>query len=90
MDFIAKHIIFTGRVQGVGFRFTALSLANSHQLQGQVKNLPNGSVDMIVQGGPSEIDDCIEELKNRFGQNIKTQITQIPVNPNFDDFRITF
>ena len=42
---VAKHIIFTGRVQGVGFRFTALRIARLNQLKGYVRNSPDGSVE---------------------------------------------
>ena len=53
MTQIAKHIIFTGRVQGVGFRFTVYDMANRYQLIGQVRNLGDGTVEMIAQGDAS-------------------------------------
>ena len=51
----AKLVIFKGRVQGVGFRFTAHSIANRYHLTGQVRNLIDGSVEMIAQGGAADI-----------------------------------
>lgn len=46
---IRKHIVFYGRVQGVGFRYYAVNKANQLGLTGWVKNLPNGTVEMEVQ-----------------------------------------
>ena len=53
---IAKRIIFIGRVQGVGFRFTAHSIARRCQLTGFVRNLPDGSVEMFAQGQAEDIE----------------------------------
>lgn len=43
---IRKHIVFYGRVQGVGFRYYAVNKANQLGLTGWVKNLPDGTVEM--------------------------------------------
>ena len=50
MDNIRKHIIFYGRVQGVGFRYYSVNKARQLGLTGWVKNLCDGSVEMEVQG----------------------------------------
>ena len=88
---IAKSIIFIGRVQGVGFRFTARRAANRRQLTGFVRNVPNGSVEMFAQGRPEDIDDCIQDLKEYFAGYLKeTRIEEIPPDPKHTDFKITF
>jgi len=88
---IAKHIIFTGRVQGVGFRFTARRAASRRQLTGYVRNMPNGSVEMLAQGRSEDIDDCIQDLKEYFAGYLKeTSIEEIPPDPKHTDFKITF
>ena len=88
---IAKHIIFTGRVQGVGFRFTARRAANRRQLTGFVRNVPNGSVEMLAQGRSEDIDDCIQDLKEYFSGYLKeTRIEEIPPDTTHTDFKITF
>ena len=53
---IRKHIIFYGRVQGVGFRYYAVQKANQLGLTGWVKNLYDGSVEMEVEGEEPLID----------------------------------
>jgi len=88
---IAKSIIFIGRVQGVGFRFTARRAASRRQLTGFVRNVPNGTVEMLAQGRPEDIDDCIQDLKEYFSGYLKeTRIEEIPPDPRYEEFRITF
>ena len=88
---IAKSIIFIGRVQGVGFRFTARRAADRRQLTGYVRNIPNGSVEMLAQGRSEDIDDCIQDLKEYFAGYLKeTRIEEIPPDTKYIDFKITF
>ncbi len=88
---IARHVIFIGRVQGVGFRYTAHRIAHRHQLTGFVRNLPDGTVEMLAQGPDRDIDDCIQDIKDYFGDYLReTRILEIPINPKYKDFRITF
>jgi len=88
---VAMHVIFIGRVQGVGFRFTAHRMAQRHQINGFVRNLPDGAVEMHAQGPARDVDDCIEDIKDYFGDYIReTRIQEIPTNPKYKDFRITF
>ncbi len=91
MQATARHIIFIGRVQGVGFRFTAQRIANRHFLTGFVRNLPDGTVEMLAQGESQDIDACIAEIKETFGRYIiETKITDLPGDPRHTEFRITF
>ena len=88
---VARHIIFIGRVQGVGFRFTVHRMAQRHQLTGYVRNLPDGTVEMLAQGPAQDIDDSIEDINDYFGDYIReTRTQEIPTDPKFKDFRITF
>jgi len=91
MEQTAKHIIFVGCVQGVGFRFTALNVANRYGLTGLVRNLPDGTVEMIVQGHRDDIDYCIQDIKESLGNYIReTKIKETTINPQYKDFKITF
>ncbi len=87
----AKHITFIGRVQGVGFRFTALDIANRYRLTGLVRNLPGGTVEMIAQGPSDDIADCIRDIEASFSDYIReTKIEEIPLNPQYKNFKIAF
>lgn len=63
-DYIRKHFIFHGRVQGVGFRYYASHSAQSLGLSGWVKNLYDGTVECEIQGTNSMIEDFINMLGN--------------------------
>lgn len=52
---LALHLIVTGRVQGVGFRWWAQNTARALGLAGQVSNLPDGDVDIFAQGDPDAV-----------------------------------
>lgn len=87
----AKHIIFKGRVQGVGFRFTALSMASRYQLTGYVRNAPDGTVEMVAQGPANAIDDCIKNIQLSLGDYVReTKTEEVPPDPQYKDFKITF
>ncbi len=62
MSEIRKRIVFHGRVQGVGFRYTARHLAQSIGLSGWVRNEYDGTVLMEVQGREPMIFKLMEGL----------------------------
>ncbi len=85
-----RHIIFIGNVQGVGFRYNALVFARRIRLTGFVRNLPDGSVEMLAQGPEEDIQACIDEIKQYFDGYIRqTQVQEVPFNPRYKDFAIT-
>lgn len=57
------HIIVTGRVQGVGFRYFTVRCANDLGISGWVRNLPDGSVETAIQGQGEKIEEMIGLLK---------------------------
>ena len=46
-----RRLVYHGRVQGVGFRYTARSIARRHPVSGWVRNLPAGTVELLVEAG---------------------------------------
>jgi acylphosphatase len=57
-----KRVLFTGRVQGVGFRYTARRLAANYLVAGYVRNMPDGRVELVVEGESAEVDRFLEAL----------------------------
>ena len=49
-------VFFSGRVQGVGFRYTAKTVAAGFEITGAIKNLPDGRVELVAEGGRAELD----------------------------------
>jgi acylphosphatase len=60
-----------GRVQGVGFRFTTKQKAMDYDLKGWVKNLPNGTVEIEIEGNDLQVEDFLSDLKEGFNPFIK-------------------
>jgi acylphosphatase len=91
MELTARKIVFSGRVQGVGFRFTALNIASRYELKGYVRNVPDNSVEMFAQGMAEMIDECVRDLQDSFVGTINhIDIEEATPDPKITDFRITF
>ncbi|OHB55456.1 MAG: hypothetical protein A2Y07_07720 [Planctomycetes bacterium GWF2_50_10] len=89
MEKQAKLITFVGTVQGVGFRYTAHRIATHYELTGYVRNLFDGGVEMLAQGHSDDIADCIEDLKQSFGQYIRNiDIKDIEPDEQYSEFTI--
>ena len=61
---------FTGRVQGVGFRFTATNVARRFDVAGYVQNLPDGRVRLVAEGAPGELDRLVEAVNEAMSRYI--------------------
>ena len=49
-------VLYSGRVQGVGFRYTAKTVITGFKISGTVRNLPDGRVELIAEGAPAELE----------------------------------
>jgi len=88
---VAKHVIFEGRVQGVGFRFTALRIANRYGLTGWVRNVPDGTVEMLAQGGTEDVNHCLQDIQESFeGYITQTRTRDSSEDTKYVNFRITY
>ena len=56
MNRVRMTILYSGRVQGVGFRYTSKRLVMGFELTGSVRNLPDGRVELIAEGEKDELD----------------------------------
>ena len=63
-----RTILFFGEVQGVGFRYTAVQLSRDLRLGGTVRNLPDGRVEMVVEGVFATTDLCQADAE--FGERV--------------------
>ena len=81
MEKIRRHIIFSGDVQGVGFRYRARQAASYFCISGWVRNLWDGSVEMEAEGRAKDIDDMILALeRNTWAQIEDIRSENIPVH----------
>ncbi|WP_053179588.1 acylphosphatase [Sunxiuqinia dokdonensis] len=88
----ARHMLLSGRVQGVGFRYFVQQKARECQLTGWVKNLPNGKVEIEAEGEEQDINCFIDYLKIGNGYSRTNQLSQSQVQPSadFSDFTIRY
>lgn len=70
---IARHVHYSGRVQGVGFRYTARGLAKGYPIVGYVRNLPGGQVELWAEGDKSNVQDFLTALSHEMGGYIHEQ-----------------
>jgi acylphosphatase len=56
MNQVRMTIHYSGRVQGVGFRYGARSVANGFEVTGTVRNLPDGRVELVAEGSRDELE----------------------------------
>ncbi len=70
------HVLYSGHVQGVGFRFAAERIASSLDLTGYVKNLPNGSVEVVCEGRKQQLNDFLEGVSHNVGGYISSENVQ--------------
>ena len=50
------HVLYSGRVQGVGFRYSVKTLALGYEVTGVVRNLPDGRVELMAEGARHELE----------------------------------
>ncbi len=82
-------VYFSGRVQGVGFRYQTVQVAKEFEVAGWVANLPDGRVQLEAEGRPDEVRDFIAALHERMEGHIrKTEQTTETRAPQFSGFTI--
>jgi acylphosphatase len=76
-------------VQGVGFRYTAVDLAESLGITGWVRNLRDGRVEILAEAQENSLKDFLDRIKEGFSAYIRdTQVDWQPATGEFGDFTI--
>ena len=82
---------FYGRVQGVGFRYTALHAANMYRLTGYVRNEYDGSVTCEVQGRDEDIEMFIRQIgSGRFIEIDRIEKNKLEAEPDERSFKVDY
>ena len=88
---IRKHIYYKGRVQGVGFRYTALRTARNFEVTGYVQNQLDGSVELVVEGESPQVEEFLADLAGAMGRYIRqVQEVEEPYTGEFIGFDVKF
>ena len=88
---VAKQVIFEGRVQGVGFRYTVKDLSRGFDVCGWVRNLADGNVELQAMGEAEEVESFIKEIaeESAVAHHIHNlTAAKIPLLENCSGFRI--
>lgn len=90
-QFERRNVLVSGRVQGVGFRYTTRTIASQYEATGFVQNLPDGRVRLTAEGSPVELDRFFDEIKRVMQNNIDDFMVDVgSANSEFQDFSIRY
>lgn len=84
-------VFYSGRVQGVGFRFTAEDIAHELGVTGWVQNLRDGRVELVAEAEEAVLQEFLSRIEQHFRGYIHNQDTSWqPASGEFEDFAVKF
>ncbi len=85
----ARRVLYSGRVQGVGFRYTTHEVAQTHAVTGFVRNLRDGRVELVAEGAPAELESFLAAVARAMSGSIDSQDVQtVAVSGTYQSFDI--
>ncbi len=88
---VRAHVIFSGAVQGVGFRFTTKGFASNLRITGWVKNLSDGRVEMVAEGSREALENLLYKLDKKFeGRIDHKDVDWMNAKGGLSNFDITY
>jgi acylphosphatase len=82
-------VLFSGSVQGVGFRYTARGVARGFAVTGYVRNMRDGRVELVAEGAADEVGRFIRAVADEMGGCIRDQqVSTGPATGEFADFGV--
>ena len=89
---VARRFIVRGSVQGVGFRYFAIMAARRAGIVGTVRNMPDGTVEVVAEGPAESVAEFRKQL--RFGpshaQTTAVDEIEIPVSGQYTGFDVEY
>ncbi len=80
MSIQRRRVVYFGRVQGVGFRYSANRIAQSFDLLGMVRNLEDGQVELVVEGPKSEVELFLGAVHEAMKEYIESvEVEELPL-----------
>ena len=84
-----ETVLFSGRVHGVGFRYTVNTLARNHVVTGYVRNLSDGRVELVMEGPDQEREQLVRAAREKMQDYIRGVDRHTSVGTGeFKDFSI--
>ena len=86
-----RRVHFSGHVQGVGFRYTTVSVARRHAVTGYVQNISDGRVVVVAEGEGAELDRFLADLNETMQEYIRSTDSETnPPSGEFPGFQVRF
>ena len=85
---MTRRYVFTGKVQGVGFRQFVWKSQQDLNVTGFVRNLASGEVELVITGEDASCDELLKRIDVRFSENIDTIDLENIENGVFSEFVI--
>jgi len=84
------HVLYSGTVQGVGFRYNVKTTATGFEVTGTVRNLPDGRVELIAEGAKTELEEFRQAIRDSGLDHFinKEQVTWSEAQNQFRGFEI--
>jgi len=84
-----RRVLFSGTVQGVGFRWTAARELQGLAVTGFVRNLPDGRVELVLEGEPEQTGAALARVESALGRYIRGKASEVlPATGEFREFGI--
>lgn len=88
---VRQLVYFRGNVQGVGFRMTTHRIAGGYAVVGFVRNLPDGRVELLVEGSKSELTAFLTEIQQQMGHRVTdSELDTQDASGEFNRFEIRY
>lgn len=71
-----RTVYFSGHVQGVGFRFVTRQIASALTVNGYVRNLPDGRVQLVAEGEKPDLDQLLARIREKMQGYVETVIDE--------------
>jgi acylphosphatase len=84
------HVLYSGSVQGVGFRYTAREIASELGVRGWVKNLWDGRVEVEAEAEESVLVQFLDKISGSFPGIRKAEVSWEPPTDGYRDFSVRF
>ncbi len=85
---VCKHIVYSGNVQGIGFRSTAKWFARNYSVVGFVRNLRSGQVELVAEGEDTAVETMLAAVAKQLEGYIRSTTIQDHEPTGMTDFRI--
>lgn len=86
-----RRVLYTGRVQGVGFRANAEACSRPFAVSGFVRNLPDGRVELVAEGEASDLDAFLDHVTLSMRNHIRDQQTEtLQASGEYEGFTIRY